>query len=165
MLYPGAFAFVWLAGTCLQALRTSISADLIMRDSHSPAECFLMRDSHSPAECFLMRDSHSPAECFLMRYSHSPAEYIQMRLSLFQDSHTLSKVHLNAFSMLQRPYSRRNAFSPQLNHDEWCLIPPLALNEVPCLNASFSPVERFSLQQMDLFSPRESSYYSPVELP
>src|SRR3954465_12861346 len=76
MLYPGALAFVCLAGTFLQALRTSISTDLIMRDSHSPAECFLMRDSHSPAE------------------------YFHMRLSLLQDSHTLSKVHLNAFSML-----------------------------------------------------------------
>src|SRR3954469_17495837 len=141
MPYPGEFSFVCLAGTSLQALRINILTDLTRRDSHSPAECFLMKDSRSPAE------------------------YIQMRLSLFQNSHILSKAHLNAFSMLQKSYSRRNAFSPQLNHDEWCLIPQLALNEVPCLNASFSPIERFSLQQMDLFSPRESSYYSPVELP
>src|SRR4051812_22089178 len=79
MLYSGACSFVCLAGTSLQTLCISISAYLFMRDSHSPAECFLMRDSHSPAE------------------------YFQKRLSLFQDSHTLSKVHLNAFSMIQRP--------------------------------------------------------------
>src|SRR3954470_21810109 len=88
MLYTGACSFVCLAGTCLQTLRISISADPIMRDSHSPAECFLMRDSHSPAE------------------------YFHMRLSLLQDSHTLGKVHLNAFSMLHKSYSRRNVFSP-----------------------------------------------------
>src|SRR3954470_24488589 len=81
MLYPGACSFVCLAGTSLQALRISISADLNMRDSHSPAECFLMKDSHSPAE------------------------YFQMRLSLLQDSHILSKAHLNAFSMLRKSYS------------------------------------------------------------
>src|SRR4051812_826420 len=88
MLYPGACSFVCLAGTSWQALRISISADLIMRDSHSPAECFLRRDSHSPTE------------------------YIQMRFSLFQDSHILNKAHFDAFSMLRRSYSRRNAFSP-----------------------------------------------------
>src|SRR4051812_4278270 len=88
MLYPGACSFVCLTGTSLQALRISISTDQIMRDSHSPVECFRMRDSHSPAE------------------------YIQMRLSLFQDSHILSKAHCEAFSMLQKPYSRRNVFSP-----------------------------------------------------
>src|SRR3954463_8360362 len=88
MLYSGACSFVCLAGTSLQALRISISADLIMRDSHSPAECFLMRDSHSPAE------------------------YFQMRLSLFKDSHTLNKARLDAFSMLRKSYSRRNDFSP-----------------------------------------------------
>src|SRR3954465_6351752 len=76
MLYSGACSFVCLAGTSLQALRISISADLIMRDSHSPAE------------------------------------YFQKRLSLFQDSRSLSKVYLNAFSMLRKSYSRHNAFSP-----------------------------------------------------
>src|SRR3954469_5691749 len=69
MLYSGACSFVCLAGTCLLALRISISTDQIMRDSHSPAE------------------------------------YFQMRLSLFQDSHTLSKAHLDAFSVLRKPYS------------------------------------------------------------
>src|SRR3954464_7490428 len=88
MLYPGAFSFVCLAGTSLQALRISVLTDLAMRDSHSPAECFLTRDSHSPAE------------------------YIQMRLSLFQDSHILSKAHLNAFSMLQKPFSPTECLLP-----------------------------------------------------
>src|SRR3954465_3091575 len=88
MLYSGAYSFVCLAGTSLQALRVSISADLIMRDSHSPAECFLMRDSHSPAENF------------------------QKRLSLFKDSHILSKVYLNAFSMLQKPFSPAECLLP-----------------------------------------------------
>src|SRR3954464_81168 len=81
MLYPGACSFVCLAGTSLHALRISISTDQIMRDSYSLAECFLTRDSHSPAD------------------------YIQMRLSLFQDSHILSKAHLDAFSMLRMSYS------------------------------------------------------------
>src|SRR3954464_9818345 len=93
MLYPGACSFVCLAGTSLQAIRISISADLIMRDSHSPAECFLMRDSHSPTE------------------------YFQKRLSLFQDSHTLSKVHLNAFSMLRKSYSPAECLLPS-----WIMI-------------------------------------------
>src|SRR3954466_2046827 len=88
MLYPGACSFVCLAGTSLQALRISISTNQIMRGSHSLAECFLMRDSHSPAE------------------------YIQMRLSLFQDSHILSKAHFDAIPVLQKPYSWRNSFSP-----------------------------------------------------
>src|SRR3954469_4267587 len=69
MLYPGTCSFVCLAGTSLHALRINILADLAMRYSHSPAECFLTRDSHSLAD------------------------YIQMRLSLFQDSHILSKAH------------------------------------------------------------------------
>src|SRR3954462_5428642 len=88
MLYPGAFAFVCLAGTCLQARCVNILADLTMRDSHSPAECFLMRDSHSPAE------------------------YIQMRLSLFQDSQILSKARLDAFSMLLESYSPAECILP-----------------------------------------------------
>src|SRR3954469_17682218 len=83
MLYPGVCSFDCLAGTCLQARCVNILADLTRRDSHSPTEGFLMKDSHSPAE------------------------YFQMRLSLFQDSHILSKAHFEAFSMLQRPYSRR----------------------------------------------------------
>src|SRR3954471_6462274 len=87
MLYPGACSFVCLAGTSLQALHINMLADLAMRDSHSPDECFLTRDSHSPAD------------------------YIQMRLSLFQDSHILSKAHLDAFSMLQKSCSRWNVFS------------------------------------------------------
>src|SRR3954464_8827869 len=93
MLYPGACSFVCLAGTSLQALRIGISADLVMRDSHSPAECFLMRDSHSPAE------------------------YFQKRLSLFQDSHTLSKAHLDAFSMLRKSYSPAECLLPS-----WIMI-------------------------------------------
>src|SRR4051812_21388969 len=132
MLCPRACSFVCLAGTCLQARYVNILADLTRRDSHSPAECFLMKDSHSPAE------------------------YIQMRLSLFQGSHILSKAHLNAFSMLQKPYSRRNAFSPQLNHDEWCLIPQLALNEDPCLNTSFPPSRELSLPNRLTCFPQES---------
>src|SRR4051812_7964737 len=86
MLYPGAFSFICLACTSLQALRISILADLAMRDSHSPAECILMRDSHSPVE------------------------YIQMRLSLFQDSHILVKEYLNAISMPQKSYSPTECF-------------------------------------------------------
>src|SRR3954465_7887485 len=118
MLYPRAFAFVCLAGTCFHALRISISADLNMRDSHAPAECLLMKDSHSPAE------------------------YFQMRPSLLQESHIISKAHLDAFSMLWKSYSPAECLLPIGIMIEWCLIPQLALNEVPCLNASFSPVER-----------------------
>src|SRR3954468_14279046 len=88
VLYSGACSFVCLAGTSLQARCVNISTDLIMRDSHSPAECFLMRDSHSPTE------------------------YFQKRLSLFQDSHTLSKAHLDAFSMLRKSYSPAECLLP-----------------------------------------------------
>src|SRR4051812_35490878 len=88
MLYPGACSFVCLAGTSLQTLHIRISTDQIRRDSCSLAVCFLRRDSHSPTE------------------------YIQMRFSLFQDSHILNKAHFDAFSMLRKSYSRRNAFSP-----------------------------------------------------
>src|SRR4051812_22480205 len=69
MLYPGAFAFVCLASTCLQTHCVNILADLTMKDSHSPAE------------------------------------YIQMRLSLFQDSHILSKAHPDAIPVHLKSYS------------------------------------------------------------
>src|SRR3954469_10443631 len=93
MLYPGACSFVCLAGTSLQALRISISADLIMRDSRSPAECFLMRDSHSPAE------------------------YFHMRLSLLQDSHTLGKAHPRCIFHAPEVLFPGRTLSPQLSHD------------------------------------------------
>src|SRR4051812_13500140 len=80
MLYPGAFSFVCLAGTCLQARCVNILADLTMRDSHSPAECFPMRDSHSLAE------------------------YIQMKFSLFQDFHVLIREYLNAIPVHLKSY-------------------------------------------------------------